>query len=81
MVTRIFDGLSCPVRFLPIPLPVFRIATATFRLLPRYGQWTAGMAERMNIDLVFEHMDAARDFGFKSRLFIFNGDDMPGTRV
>lgn len=80
MVTRIFAELSCPVRFLPIPLSVFRLATAMLRLLPRYSHWTAAMAERMNVDMVFEHSDAARDFAFKPRPFVLNGDDIPILR-
>jgi hypothetical protein len=31
----------------------------------------------MNRDLVFNHLDAARDFGFKPRAFTLNTDDLP----
>jgi hypothetical protein len=35
------------------------------------------MAERMNRDLVFDHLDAARDFGFRPCAFILDADDLP----
>jgi hypothetical protein len=35
------------------------------------------MAQRMNRDLVFDHLEAARDFGFKPRAFLLDADDLP----
>jgi hypothetical protein len=44
---------------LTVPLWAFRLAVTILRRLPRYRQWSAAMAERMNRDLVFDHTDAA----------------------
>ena len=69
MVTRVFAALGLKARFLPVPLPAFRVAVALIRLLPRYRQWTTAMAQRMNKDMVFDHEEAARDLGFSPRPF------------
>jgi len=47
------------------------------RLLPRYRHWSVAMAERMNSDLVFDHSDAERDFGFSPRPFWLSLEDLP----
>jgi nucleoside-diphosphate-sugar epimerase len=70
MVARVFAALACRPRLLPVPLPVFRLAVALMRCLPRYRHWSTAMAERMNRDLVFDHAEAARDLGFKPRAFM-----------
>jgi len=69
MVGRVFVALGRKPRFVKIPLFAFQLALAGARLLPRYRGWSSAMAERMNRDLVFDHADAARDFGFKPRRF------------
>jgi uncharacterized protein YbjT (DUF2867 family) len=76
MVERIFKALKKPVRLFAVPLFVFRFAVAVLRLLPRYRKWTPAMAERMNRDLVFDHSDATRDFGFKPRGFVLTEKDI-----
>jgi nucleoside-diphosphate-sugar epimerase len=76
MVARIFHALKQPVRLLSIPLYMFRFALAMLRCLPRYRKWTPAMAERMNRDLVFDHSDATRDFGFKPHSFILTEKDI-----
>jgi nucleoside-diphosphate-sugar epimerase len=76
MVTRIFRALKRPVRLLTVPLVFFRLAVATLRLLPRYRHWSPAMAERMNRDLVFDHSEAMRDFGFKPRPFDLGPEDV-----
>lgn len=60
-----------------MPLWAFRLAVTMLRRLPRYRQWSAAMAERMNRDLVFDHADAARDLGFKPRGFALAAEDLP----
>ena len=69
MVARIFTALGRPVRLVPVPLFAFRFAVAILRLVPRYRNWSSAMAERMNRDLVFDHSEATRDFGFEPRAF------------
>lgn len=77
MVARIFIALDRQPRMPTIPHFAFRIAVAILRCLPRYRQWSAAMAERMNRDLVFDHTDAARDFGFKPGTFGLTSGDLP----
>jgi nucleoside-diphosphate-sugar epimerase len=78
MVTRIFSALGRPVRLLPVPLLAFRVAVALLRLVPRYRNWSSAMAERMNRDLVFDHSEATRDFGFAPRAFVLSAEDVGG---
>lgn len=78
MVIRVFDALGRRPRLLTVPLWAFRLAVTILRCLPRYRQWSAAMAERMNRDLVFDHTDAARDLGFKPRSFTLAAGDLPG---
>ena len=77
MVARVFAALSRRPRLLTVPLWAFRLAVTTLRCLPRYRQWSAAMAERMNSDLVFDHADAVRDLGFKPRGFALAAEDLP----
>ncbi len=77
MVCRVFAALHLSPRLLTIPFPIFNIAVACMRLLPRYKHWTVAMAERMNSDLVFDHSDAKRDFGFSPRPFRLSSEDLP----
>ncbi len=77
MVGRIFTRLDLHPRLLTVPLWAFRVAVALLRCLPRYRHWSAAMAERMNRDLVFDHSEAARDLGFKPRLFELSAEDLP----
>ena len=76
MVARVFAALDRPIRLVTIPLWAFRLAVIMLRCLPRYRQWSAAMAERMNRDLVFDHTDAARDLDFKPRKFSISPEDI-----
>ena len=76
MVARVFAALGRPARLVTVPLWAFRLAVAVLRRLPRYRHWSAAMAERMNQDLVFDHAEAARDFGFKPRGFALTAKDV-----
>jgi uncharacterized protein YbjT (DUF2867 family) len=76
MVTRIFGALKRPVRLVPVPLLAFQFAVSILRFIPRYRNWSFAMAERMNSDLVFDHSEATRDFGFKPRPFLLNAEDV-----
>ncbi len=77
MVERVFSALGRRPRFIRIPLFLFRAVVMTLRRFPRYKHWTVAMAERMNLDMVFDHSDATRDLGFKPRGFVLGPDDMP----
>lgn len=78
MVSRIFFAIGRSPRFLNVPMGVFRLAVAFLRLLPSYRHWSAGMAERMNRDMVFDHADAERDFGYCPRAFLLSQEDVSG---
>lgn len=76
MVARVFNTLERPERLVPVPLFVFRFTVALLRLLPRYRNWSPAMAERMNRDMVFDHSEATRDFGFEPRPFHLTSEDV-----
>lgn len=76
MVARVFSALGRPVRLFTVPLLFFRLAVAMLRCLPRYRHWSAAMVERMNMDLVFDHAEAACDLGFKPRGFVLTAEDV-----
>lgn len=77
MVCRVFTAIGKRPQAVTIPRWLFRLALAAVRLLPRYRNWTAEMAERMNRDLVFDHGEAARDLGFSPRPFQLSQGDVP----
>ena len=77
MVRRIFTALHQQPRMVTVPLTVFKSALACLRLFPEYRSWSVGMAARMNRDMVFDHSDAARDFGFSPRPFQLTMEDIP----
>jgi len=79
MVVRVFEAMGRRPRVLAVPLPVFRAAIAVARLAPRLRGWSPAMAERMNVDMVFAHDEAARDLGFAPRGFALEPDDLPET--
>lgn len=69
MVRRIFETLGRRPVFIHIPLMVFRVAVHLARLHPRFAHLTPDMAQRMQVDLVFDHGDATRDFGYRPGKF------------
>ncbi|MCD6026051.1 MAG: NAD-dependent epimerase/dehydratase [Solimicrobium sp.] len=77
MITRIFSVMGKRPQLLSIPLWLFKAAVRLLRCLPRYRKWSSAMAERMNCDMVFDHIDAERDFGFKPRCFKLTSEDIP----
>lgn len=79
MVERIFHGLDKPPRILPIPQILFSAGIQVARLLPSYRGLKPEMAQRMNIDLVFDANKALSDFGYHPREFLPHPDDMLRT--
>lgn len=69
MVERVFAALEKKPRFVRVPMTAFHLAMKLVTLAPRYRDFSAEMARRMNEDLVFDHADAARDFGYAPRSF------------
>ncbi|MBA4142221.1 MAG: NAD-dependent epimerase/dehydratase family protein [Nitrosospira sp.] len=76
MVEKIFMALGKPVRFFIIPAWLFRGVIHVVILLPGKRSITPEMASRMNVDLCFDHADAARDFGFLPRPFSPHWNDL-----
>jgi nucleoside-diphosphate-sugar epimerase len=77
MVSRVFTALGCKPRLIEAPLWLFQLAIFFIRRLPRYRHWNVQMAERMNINLVFEHDEASRDFLYSPRPFYLSSKDLP----
>lgn len=69
MVERIFVAEGRAPRFVPVPLAAFRAAMWCVSRIPRFKDFNAEMARRMNEDLVFDSCAAVRDFGFAPRTF------------
>ncbi len=65
MVRRIFEALERRPRFVHVPILAFRAAVTLAHMHPRFVHLTPDMALRMQADLVFDHSDATRDFGYK----------------
>lgn len=76
MVVRVFVAMGLKPRFLTINLSLFSFALFFLRRIPRYKKWNADMVLRMNRDMVFDHDDAARDFGFDPRRFVLTERDV-----
>jgi len=70
MVSRIFSSLGRTPRFITIPLTVFGVAMKVLAFVPKYKDFNAAMAQRMNQDIVFSHDNAAQDFSYSPRHFI-----------
>jgi len=77
MVARIFASMGCRPRMLTVPLWMFSAAVAVVRCLPRYRKWSSSMAERMNMDMVFDHSAATQGFNFKPKVFALAVEDLP----
>ncbi len=69
MVVRIFEALGKRPRLISFPLWSFAVTMLFVRMIPRYRDWSVGMAERMNQDMVFDHSPAQRDLNLSLRAF------------
>ena len=69
MVERIFVAEGRTARVLPLPLGPLRLLLRLLSLLPRFRYVKPEMADRMSQDLIYDHGDAARDFGYAPRGF------------
>ncbi|NYT64553.1 NAD-dependent epimerase/dehydratase family protein [Alcaligenaceae bacterium] len=76
MVKRVFVAMGLKPRLLRIHLVVFNLALFFLRLIPRYKGWNADMVLRMNRDMVFDHDQAAADFGFSPQAFTLTDKDV-----
>lgn len=69
MVRRIAQTRGTRVKIINLPPWLFRSAIYLLRLLPGREYMTTAMVDRMKQDLVFDHSEATRDFGYCPRLF------------
>ena len=76
MVTRVFAAMGQKPRLLTINLAFFNFALLFLKKIPRYKNWNADMVLRMNRDMVFDHDEASRDFGFKPQRFSLTEEDV-----
>ena len=76
MVSRVFAAMGLKPRLISINLSLFNAALFFLKMMPRYRNWNADMVMRMNRDMVFDHDDASKDFGFKPQAFILAPRDI-----
>jgi nucleoside-diphosphate-sugar epimerase len=76
MVCRVFRAMGRSPRFITVPRPAVRAGIGLVRLVPRFRSASPGMAERMMSDMVFDHSEAGRDFGFRPRPFVLGPQDV-----
>lgn len=76
MIAAVFTAMGRRPRMLRVPAPVVRLGVRLLRLLPGFRHITAAMADRMAQDLVFDHADAVRDFGYVPRPFRLRAEDV-----
>lgn len=76
MVQEVFRALNRRPITPTVPLPLFKLACRALNLVPRFAHWTPQMAERMNADMAFDHIDATQDFGFEPRPFRLTPSDL-----
>ena len=77
MVKRIFSALQKKPRFIRVPLLLFQLIIPLLKQVPRYRNWTADMAERMNQDLAFNSLDTQKDLRFSPGSFTLSAEDLP----
>lgn len=69
MVLRIARSCGKRVRIINLPPWLYKTAIRLVRRLPGREYLTAAMVDRMKQDLVFDHSEATRDFGYCPRIF------------
>jgi len=69
MVEKVFDSCGKQARIISVPLIFVRLALKLIRMIPRYRYLNDAMIHRMNMDMVFSHEDATRDFTYSPRSF------------
>lgn len=77
MVKRIFIMVGNKPRLVHLPRWCLKLAILGLHFLPRFLNWSATMADRMERDLVFEHKDATAELGFAPRPFQLEHRDLP----
>ena len=81
LVARIFTALNKRPRIVAIPFLAYKGLIQMIRIIPRFGYINPDMVDRMRVDLVADHTDAQRDFGYAPRLFFPTAADIFGTHA
>lgn len=76
MIAAVFAAMGRRPCMLRVPVPAVRLGVRLLRLLPGFRHITATMADRMAQDLVFDHADAVRDFGYAPQPFRLREKDV-----
>jgi nucleoside-diphosphate-sugar epimerase len=71
MVRRIFQAFGRNPRIVTVPPGLLKTAVHVARIVPRLRKLSPELVTRMNTDMCFDHVDAARDLGFQPRQFEF----------
>lgn len=69
MVEQVFHSLGKQPRFVAVHPWIYRAALTILNMYPRYRYMKPEMAQRMNMDMVFDIAAARRDFGFSPKPF------------
>lgn len=69
MVSRVFDGLSRPVRTISLPVSIFTGLLWGAKCLPAWRHLSPAMPARMNQDFNFAYTSAQCDFAYQPRDF------------
>jgi len=70
MVLKIFDSLHKTPRIYNVPLVLLKTIIATMRYFPGFRYLTPQMADRLNMDMQFDHSDATTAFAYQPRKFL-----------
>ncbi|HFE39305.1 MAG TPA: NAD-dependent epimerase/dehydratase family protein [Gammaproteobacteria bacterium] len=77
MVERVFLAMGRRPRLLSLPAPMLEMAVRLLAKVPGFDWVSVGMVERMTRDMVFDHEEAAKAFGFNPRGFEPSQADLP----
>ena len=77
MVERVFLAMGRRPRLLSLPAPMLVLAVRMLARVPGFDWVSVGMVERMTRDMVFDHEEAAKAFGFNPRRFELSRVDLP----
>lgn len=70
MIVRIGEANRCKVSFVSIPLPLARTSLLLVSKLPQFRGIPLGALQRMSQDLVFDTLQARKDFDYYPRPFL-----------
>lgn len=76
MVSRVFFAMNIKRRLISLPRWTFKLVLVFLKCFKRFRNWSLAMVDRMNQDMVFDHLDARRDFGFDPRGFKVEKQDI-----